>query len=294
MKKLLPILILALAWSSALDAQVKRQFRLPREVSEASGLAILPGPSFVWHNDSDNAPNLYITDGKGELLQTLEYPELPGTDWEDLAVDDAGRIYIGNFGNNCHCREDLSIYIISDPVTNHIDSINFSYPDQQHFPPGEQWRNFDMEAMIWYQDSLHLFSKNFSKKGNDYTKHYVLPAQPGQYVAELRDSFQLPRRFVSAAAISPDKERIALLSLRFQLTLGFFPSSKSTIFVFSNFQPGHFFKGEMRKKSVRPYLFALQNEAIDFLDDETLIVGSEKTAIIPAKAKKFRLGRRFF
>lgn len=294
MNKLFPILILALTWSSSLGAQVKRQFRLPREVREASGLAILPGPSFIWHNDSGNDPNLYITDGKGELLQTLEYPGLPNTDWEDLAVDDTGRIYIGNFGNNCHCRKDLSIYIIFDPAANHVDSINFSYPDQQNFPPGRQWRNFDMEAMIWYQDSLHLFSKNFSKKGNDYTKHYVLPAQPGQYVAELRDSFQLPRRFVSAAAISPDQQRVALLSLRFQLILGLFPYSQSTIFVFSDFQPGRFFKGEMRRKSVRPYLYALQNEAIDFLDDETLIVGSEKTATIPAKAKKFRLGKRFF
>lgn len=294
MIRLLAVLLLALTWSSALDAQVRRQFRLPKAVSEASGLAILDGPSFFWHNDSNNEPNLYVTDGKGDLQLTLPLPTLPDTDWEDLARDPADRIYIGNFGNNCHCRKDLAIYIVSDPVTQMIDSINFSLPDQQSFPPGEKWRNYDIEAMFWFSDSLHLFSKNYSKKGNEYTKHYVLPAQPGQYVAELRDSIRLKRRFISAAAISPDEQQIALLGLRDYRFLGMLAYAQSTIFVFSDFEESGFLKGEIKKKRIRPYLYALQYEALDYYDRETLIVGSEKTSIIPAKAKRLKLGKRFF
>ena len=277
----------------ALQAQVKHHFKLPRPLREASGLVILDDGSFVWHNDSDNDPFLYVTDGEGKLLNTLEYP-LPNTDWEDITQSDSGDLYIGNFGNNCQCRTDLAIYVLSDPMTNSIDSINFLFPDQQDFPPGEKWRNFDMEAMFWHQDSLHLFSKNNSKKGNSYTKHYVLPAEPGQYAAELRDSIYLKNRFISGAAISPDNEKVVLLGLRYHKILGFIPVSRATIFVFSDFQGSQFLDGNLKKRGIRPYIYALQYEAIDFWNKKTLVVGSEKTAAIPAKAKRIKLGKKFF
>lgn len=280
-------------WASNLDAQVKHHFKLPKQLREASGLVILEDGSFLWHNDSGNGPFLYVTDGKGNLLNSLEYP-LPATDWEDITRSDSGDIYVGNFGNNCQCRTDLAIYVLSDPTTNSIDSINYFMPDQQAFPPGEKWRNFDMEAMFWYQDSLHLFSKNNSIKGNSFTKHYVLPAVPGQYAAELRDSIYLKNRFISGAAISPDKDKVVLLGLRYVKFLGFIPVSRATIFVFSNFEGSQFLKGDLTKRGIRPYLYALQYEAIDFWDKETLVVGSEKTAIIPAKAKRIKLGKKFF
>ncbi|MBK8489757.1 MAG: hypothetical protein IPL49_02345 [Saprospirales bacterium] len=279
--------------TASLGAQVKYHFKLPRELREASGLVILNDGSFVWHNDSNNEPALYITDGKGNLLNTILYP-LPNTDWEDITKSPSDDLFIGNFGNNCHCRQDLAIYLLSDPMTNSIDSINFQLPDQQAFPPSEKWRNFDMEAMFWFQDSLHLFSKNNAKKGNSYAKHYVLPAQPGQYAAELRDSVFLKKRFVSGAAISPGEDKVALLSLRFQRILGFIPFSRVTIFVFSDFHGSDFLHGDMKRRGIRPYLYALQYEAIDFVDEETLVVGSEKTSIIPAKAKRLKLGKRFF
>jgi hypothetical protein len=290
-KRLLVILILG-AWAAALPAQIKRNFNLPKELSEASGLAIIAPDTLVWHNDSGNDPVLYFTNGRGDLIKTLSFPELPPTDWEDLARSSAGDLYIGNFGNNCHCRDDLAIYILSDSG---IDSINFVLPDQKAFPLGEAWRNFDLEAMIWFQDSLHLFSKNLGRnKGTHYAKHYVLPAQPGQYVAELRDSVKLKNRFVSAAAISPDQQMVALLSLRYDRLLGFIPYTKSSVFTFTGFSGSNFVAGAMKKKSVRPHLFALQYEALDFADRETLVVGCEKTWFIKARGKRISLGKKHF
>ncbi|MBK7408479.1 MAG: hypothetical protein IPJ40_10715 [Saprospirales bacterium] len=102
------------------------------------------------------------------------------------------------------------------------------------------------------------------------------------------------KRFVSGAAISPGEDKVALLSLRFQRILGFIPFSRVTIFVFSDFHGSDFLHGDMKRRGIRPYLYALQYEAIDFVDEETLVVGSEKTSIIPAKAKRLKLGKRFF
>jgi hypothetical protein len=288
------LLISFICATSLLQAQVKRSFRLPKEISEASGLVILDKNTLGWHNDSGNEPILYFTDERGKQLEKRSFPNLPDTDWEDITASPDKRLFIGNFGNNCNCRKDLAIYIVSDPMTHHIDSINFQLPDQTNFPPKEAYRNFDLEALFWHRDSLHLFTKNIGEKGNDYTKHYVLPDQPGQYVAELRDSIELKRRFISAAALSPDGERVALLGLRYWRVFGFIPVTRATVFVFSDFEDGRYLEGEMLKRGIRPYIYALQYEALDFYDDKTLVVGSEKTLFIRAKAKRLRLGKRFF
>lgn len=292
----LPILLLFFGLlASGAGAQVKSHFKLPEAVREVSGLVINQEGQFIWHNDSGHEPKLYFTDGQGELLHILHYPGLPATDWEDITQSPSGDLFIGNFGSNCHCRYDLAIYILPASPDEPIDSINFHYPDQMAFPPGEPWQNFNMEAMFWYRDSLHLFSKNTIEKGNDYTKHYVIPAQPGNYKAILRDSFQLKRQqVVTGAAISPDGSSFALLGLYAKRFLGFIPQSKATIYVFPKFDGDRFFDKKPLKKGIRPYIYALQYEAIDFYDEETLVIGSEKTLIIPAKAKRIRLGKRFF
>lgn len=288
---LIPAFILCV---QGLDAQIKHHFRLPDDLREVSGLALIDEDKLIWHNDSNHDPILYITDGEGKLLNALNYPGLPSTDWEDLADSPSGDLFIGNFGNNCHCRTDLAVYVLSETAASPIDSINFHYPDQTDFPPKKKWRNFNMEAMFWYKDSLHLFSKNELDDGNFYSKHYVIPAQPGTYQAILRDSILLKNRVVSGAAISPDQQSFVLLGLKFKKLLGFIPSSKATIFVFPDFDENDFFGTEPIKKGIRPYLYALQYEAIDYIDEETLVVGSEKTSVVPPKAKRIKLGKRFF
>jgi len=293
MQRFFILLFLGL-FAPGLKAQIKHHFKLPDELSEVSGLALISEDKLIWHNDSNHDPILYITDGEGKLLNSLHYPALPSTDWEDLADSPEGDLFIGNFGNNCHCRQDLAIYILSESAAHPIDSINFHYPDQMAFPPKKKWRNFNMEAMFWYKDSLHLFSKNDLDHGNYYSKHYVIPARPGTYKAILRDSIDLRNRVVSGGAISPDQRSFVLLGLKFRKFLGFIPTSRGTIFVFPDFDENGFFKKKPLRKGIRPYIYALQYEAIDYIDEETLVVGSEKTSIIPQKAKRIKLGKRFF
>jgi hypothetical protein len=138
----------------------------------------------------------------------LDLAPLQHIDWEDLAQDDNRALYLGDFGNNQNKRRNLCIYRLSGPELQHVDTIQFTYPDQHDFPPRKTRRNFDCEAFYAYQDSLYLFTKNRGEGG--LVKQYVVPATPGRHLARLADSLYLPS-WVTAADISPDGRRVALL-----------------------------------------------------------------------------------
>ena len=248
---------------------VHRAGRLPHTVRESSGLARADTVPGLWtHGDAGTPAALQLVTLPGTLRRTLSLAPLPNVDWEDLAQDPAGRLYIGDFGNNANQRRDLGIYRLTlragAPV---VDTIAFRYPDQRAFPPARGRRNFDCEAFYWYADTLHLFSKDRSLR--QWTKHYVLPARPGRYVAVLRDSIRLNRP-ITAADISPDGRTVALLGY-------------GGVFLFSN-QPGQLlFDGPKRFRALPT---TGQAEGLVFLTDSTLLVGNEKGRLYRLTARR--------
>lgn len=268
----------------------KKKFILPPDFVEVSGLYITAPDSIWWHNDSGDRPRLLLTDGRGRVKQRIVLPGIQNRDWEDITADDTGYLYLGDFGNNLNRRTDLRIYRYH-PRTRQLDSILFRYPDQQSFaPPLAQW-NFDAEGFLWFRDSLHIFSKNRVGAGNYYSKHYTVPAHPGQYTAILRDSLLLPKRVVTGAALSPDRKQIALLSYFYRMTfLGFLPKTRTTIWTLSDFPGSQFFKGTLRETRVKkPLLVPTQYEAIDYVSDKRVLIASERTVMFRSQAKQVKL-----
>ena len=206
------------------------KIKLPEKLNEVSGLYAASPDSLWWLNDSGNAPELYLTNSKGELLYTLEVPGAVNIDWEGLAADDKGNIFIGEFGNNRNQRKDLKFYVYNLHDKS-VKTITFRYPDQTAFPPPYQAWNFNMEGVIWHQNQLHLFSKNTTGKGMKYTKHYTLPDQPGDYEATLIDSIALKKRVVTGAAISPNGKQLVLLAYNYRQILAY-PASPADVFYF--------------------------------------------------------------
>jgi hypothetical protein len=198
------------------------------------------------------------------VLRALDLTPLSNNDWEDLAQDPAGNLYLGDFGNNANQRRDLAIYRF-DPrqARPSVDTIAFRFADQRAFPPRRGQRNFDCEAFFWHRDSLHLFSK--SRSLQQVVKHYVVPARPGRHVAVLRDSIRLNRP-ITAADISPDGRTVALLGY-------------GGVFFFQQ-QPGRrLFDGS---KSFRALPTTGQAEALVFLNDSTFVVSNEKGRLYQA------------
>lgn len=273
--RLLPVL-LAFFFPFVLFSQNKiaRRTSLPDALKEVSGMVRTPSGDLWMLNDSKNPPELYRFDPISEkLLETRRLP-VANRDWEDLAADDKGNLYIGDFGNNRNARRDLRIYRYH-PITQSLDSILLRYPDQTAFAPANErdW-NFNCEAMVFFRDSLHLFSKNVFN-GNFYTKHYVVPAQPGNYVAELRDSICLKNRVVTGAALSRDGQTLALTGYIIGKKLGILPYTKASVFYFTGFNDSNFLHGKQVRKRLPKFLIARQFESVTQWEGDSWIVANE-------------------
>ncbi|MEJ8800870.1 hypothetical protein [Pontibacter sp. H249] len=187
--------------------KLERIGRVDERVQESSGLAHGPDSTLWTHPDSGNPAILYNIARTGELLDSIPLPQLQNTDWEDLAEDEE-HLYIGDFGNNANQRKDLRIYKIRREGYTLAGSINFSFEDQDAFPPAEDDFHFDLEAFFYYEDSLYLFTKSRGK--HKKLKLYTLPATPGTYKATMQE--QLPvQAMTTAAALSPAGDQFAIL-----------------------------------------------------------------------------------
>ncbi len=255
-------LLFGLLAANAISAQtfvLNQLCNLPAEVGESSGLENGPDQCFWTHNDSGNSAILYCLDTTCTIVRTISISGAANTDWEDLAKDDEGNLYIGDFGNNSMIRTDLHVLIVPeiDAATGSAevsDTIRFSYPDQHHFPPIGNYGNFDMEAFVWYNDSLHLFSKDRSNPSVGYTKRYKLPAQGGTYEAELVDSFETAQTnfifSITAADLSADNSKLALLT-------------SDRLWLFSNYIGSDFFGGDVAEIEFGTFT---QKEGVVFRD----------------------------
>src|SRR5262249_42084786 len=85
-------------------------------IREASGIVkSRRHPGIFWvHNDSGNPPLLFAVHADGKIVREFRL-EIPNLDWEDIAIDDAGHLYIGDIGNNLGALPFRAIYRIDEP-----------------------------------------------------------------------------------------------------------------------------------------------------------------------------------
>lgn len=185
--------------------EITKTGRMPTCINENSGLAKAWQEDYYWTiNDSGGNTELYMINPKGRVFDTLLVNDSKNIDWEDLAKDDKGNIYVGDFGNNGQNRKDLTIYKFRNGKT---EKITFHYADQDHFPAKD--KVFDCEAFFWYGGKLYLFSKDWSRKHQ--TQLYSLPDKAGDY-ALLPEQNIFLKSPVTSADVSPNGKEFALLS----------------------------------------------------------------------------------
>ncbi len=124
-------------------------------------------------NDSGCNNRIFPFNSKGELYRAEWYKEKDGgifignainIDWEEMAVDNDGNLYVCDTGNNFNTRKDLAIHVLKDPLptatgnTTSFQTINFYFPEQKAFPAVPN--NFDCEAVFWANDNLYLLTKH--------------------------------------------------------------------------------------------------------------------------------------
>lgn len=244
---------------------------LASAVPETSGLQYTDQNLWTF-NDSGNPPILFKIDStSGNVLQQVRITNFGNVDWEDITTD-AQYLYVGDFGNNDGNRLNLRVLRVAKAaigpgasVSVTAQAIAFSYPDQTNFSPGHNNHNFDCEAVFYYNDSLHLFTKNWADLR---TKYYTIPAQPGTYVAHFKGSFNA-NGLITAADLNAAGTGASLLG--YNHTTG-----ATFVWLLSDFRGGQFLKGNKRRIELPNALFIGQAEGLTFVDQYRVFLSNEQ------------------
>lgn len=241
---------------------------LNEEIEECSGIALVPSSHIAMINDSGNRPDLFFTDQKGNIIKRRCMAEVSNIDWEEVTYSD-GYLYIGDFGNNQNKRKDLVIYKYSisetDSATYHSE-IHFRYADQLEFAPDDEKMNYDLEAMVVFNDSIFIFTKNRTEPFTGYTYQYGMPTRAGHYNLSKQDSFKTGTEgkwdywWITSAALNPDKSSLVLLGY-------------DKLWVFENFNGSKFLQG---KNTTYQFEALSQKEGITFLDNNKFMITDER------------------
>jgi hypothetical protein len=255
---------------------------LPPELREASGLAVSrTQPGVLWaHNDSGDKAMLYAINQMGRLLARVAVLDAVAIDWEDIATGPCPGaegptiycLYIADTGNNSQSRDVLTIFIVTEPSVSDASpadqmvvkarSVRFRYPGKPE----------DAEALaVLPNGDLTIVPKGrtptiafFGLSEADITK--ALRSGEVLTATNQGDSGISPNqglgRWVTAAAMSPDGTTLAVRTY-------------SEIFFYALERTA---QGDRWRDLRKPCFLGEvepQGEAMDYLNDTTLIIGSE-------------------
>jgi hypothetical protein len=144
-------------------------------IREASGLVRsrqFPGVYWV-HNDSGNPPALFAVKRDGTLIREYRV-NVANVDWEDIATDNDGHLYIGEIGNNDGRLPLRAIYQVDEPDPSKAGEIllRLKKASYYRFPPRG---TFDAEALMVDGDRALIVAKTFD--GRD-AEIFSIPLKP--------------------------------------------------------------------------------------------------------------------
>jgi hypothetical protein len=257
------------------DPRISVLGEMAGRVSESSGVAVSRRyEGVVWtHNDQGSSARLYAVSHDGELRSTVVAEGASATDWEDIAlatcpatIDVGGDcLYIADTGDNSGSRRSYDIYVLPEPDPSEGEtSARIAARLQIRYSDGPA----DTEALaVNRHGDLLLVTKGNSGESALYRIPAATVAQAVRAgstetyevlrVGTLPLDVSTRQRRITGAAVSPDGRILAVRSL-------------TSIYLFDLDQP----LAVPRLCDVGPR--QPQGEGIDFLDDTTLILSSER------------------
>jgi hypothetical protein len=180
-------------------------------ISEASGIVRSRRyPGIFWvHNDSGNPPALFAVRSNGRLVRSYRV-EAPNVDWEDIAADDQGHLYLGDIGNNDLRLPLRAIYRVDEPDP--------SLPSGAPLRPTAAWfyqfpagGRFDSESLFVGEGRAHVISKRFDGREAEV---FTIPPAPMLRPGRPERSAVLPgcSEPATGADLSADGRRLAVVT----------------------------------------------------------------------------------
>jgi len=268
--------------SSRNYAQLTLLAHLPDKLNENSGLAVIDSTSVWIIEDGGNEDKIYEVDLQGNIKRDFQVKHAKNVDWEDLASDPEGTLYIPDTGNNNLKREEHVIYKLYHPVSEAGDKIpaeeiHYHYPPVHTNRSGPKYARHDAEALFYKDGSLYIVTKDRARPFTGVAFIYKVPAHKGNYEARLVGKFTPCRERgvceITAADLSPDGDTLVLLS-------------NGTLWIFSDFTGDHFTEGALKAINLG---ITTQLEAVVFLNKHTLLLSDEKQGDTGGNIYRFSL-----
>jgi hypothetical protein len=180
-------------------------------IAECSGIvASRRHAGIFWvHNDSGSSATLYAVKQDGSLVGEFAVAAT-NEDWEDIATDDDGHLYVGDVGNNAGRRKELVVYRLDEPDptrSKEVVRLKVTREWTLSFPAAP----FDCEALFVHGGHGYVISKLYFG-GQAGLYRFSLTEAKEPVVLEKVGSVPV-RTPVTAADISPDGKRLAVLSV---------------------------------------------------------------------------------
>ncbi|MEE8349784.1 MAG: hypothetical protein V3R94_09455 [Acidobacteriota bacterium] len=115
----------------------------------------------LWtHNDSKNAPEIFAIDGRGKLIGAYLVPDAENHDWEDIAMDQNGNLFLLDNASRTDPEHRNIIYVVQEPNPFEDEEIELTRKLEVRFPDG----GYDCETLFIWGDSLYLVTKPWDGK----------------------------------------------------------------------------------------------------------------------------------
>jgi hypothetical protein len=180
-------------------------------VTESSGVVVSrTHPNIFWtHNDGGGKRQvLYAMSRTGRSLAEFRITGALLNDWEDIATDDKGNLYLADTGNNEARRQNIAVHEVPEPdlkeSKNGIARVTRAW--NLHYPN----RPFDAESLFILGDSGYIISKVTGNERADIYRFSLTNDSTAQTLSSVAEvNVDSP---VTGADVSADGNLLALVA----------------------------------------------------------------------------------
>jgi hypothetical protein len=180
-------------------------------ITESSGVVVSrKNPEVLWtHVDGGGRKQvLYAMTRSGQPLAEYRVAGVLLDDWEDIAADGQGHLFLADIGNNEAHRQQISVHQIEEPdpakIKNGLAMVTRTWA--LHFPGAP----FDCESLVVWGDHGYLVSKVFDDMRAGIYRFSLTNQAPSQILEWVGETkIDSP---VTGADISPDGRLLGLVA----------------------------------------------------------------------------------
>lgn len=176
------------------------------EIRECSG--IIPcktETNLFWTHTDGHHPVLFAINRSGKCVARFVISGAPVIDFEDIARDDKGHIFIGDIGNNDARRSLLAVYVVNEPDPKNSPAV---IPSLYSYRLTFADKPFDCESLFIYKEYGYVISKVFN---NAQAEIYRFPLSDTNKTIKLQPVAKLQVTSpVTSADITDDGSLLAL------------------------------------------------------------------------------------